>query len=56
VPTINTYRAVSGDPERSAALDRDFLAFLTSADERAPGAATSTWHAEYLLVTARKNS
>jgi ubiquinone/menaquinone biosynthesis C-methylase UbiE len=55
-PTINTYRAVSGDPERSAALDRDFLAFLTAADERASGAATSTWHAEYLLVTARKNS
>jgi hypothetical protein len=45
-PTIAAYRGLSGDPERSAALDRDFLAFW---ERTGP-----PWQAEYLLVTARK--
>jgi ubiquinone/menaquinone biosynthesis C-methylase UbiE len=48
-PTIAVYRANAGGPERTAALDRDFVAFL----ERAAAGPTSRWEAEYLLVTAR---
>jgi ubiquinone/menaquinone biosynthesis C-methylase UbiE len=48
-PYIAVYRANSGDPERTAALDRDFLTFL----ERTDAGTTPRWQAEYLLVTAR---
>jgi SAM-dependent methyltransferase len=55
-PTINAYHAVAADADRTAALDRDFLDLLTRTDERPPGATTSAWTAEYLLVTARKTN
>jgi SAM-dependent methyltransferase len=47
-PTIAAYRFNQDQPDRVAALDRDFLAFLT--DWNRGGA----WDAEYLLVTANK--
>jgi SAM-dependent methyltransferase len=47
-PTIAAYRFNQDQPERVAALDRDFLAFLTES-RRGDG-----WDAEYLLVTATK--
>lgn len=46
-PTIAVYRNNAADPDRTAALDRDFLDFLTAWD-RGGG----RWEAEYLLVTA----
>lgn len=54
-PTIAVYKAVADDPERRAALDRDFADLFTRNDTRAPGAATAAWSAEYLIVTARKS-
>jgi len=51
-PTINTYRAIAGDPERVAALDRDLLDLAglhDVGDERT----VMDW--EYLLVTARRS-
>jgi 2-polyprenyl-6-hydroxyphenyl methylase/3-demethylubiquinone-9 3-methyltransferase len=45
-PTIAVFGAAAGDPDRAAALDRDFLAFW---ERTGP-----PWQAEYLLVTARK--
>lgn len=53
-PTIAVYNAVAGDPDRVAALDADFEAFLTRTDDRTAGAAHSDWALEYLLVTAQK--
>lgn len=50
-PTIAVYRYNSDDPQRVAALDRD-LAKLTTTWSR--GVGTATFHAEYLLVTARR--
>ena len=47
-PTIAAYRFNADQPERTEALDRDFLEFLT----RTQG--DSGWEAEYLLVTATK--
>ena len=44
-PTISTYRAIAGDPERVAALDHD----LAELARREP---VTEW--EYLLVTARR--
>ncbi|MGY1609465.1 MULTISPECIES: class I SAM-dependent methyltransferase [unclassified Geodermatophilus] len=49
-PTIATYRNVAGDPERTAALDRD-LAALAERYDRGTGTAME-W--EYLLLTARR--
>ncbi|KWX67236.1 class I SAM-dependent methyltransferase [Mycobacterium sp. NAZ190054] len=52
-PTIAAYRFNAQDPDRVAALDRDFLAFLeewNGSDE--PG--RTAYEAEYLLVTAVK--
>jgi ubiquinone/menaquinone biosynthesis C-methylase UbiE len=54
-PTIATYRALADDPGRTADLDRDFADFLARNDRRAPGAATGSWTAEYLLITAIRN-
>jgi ubiquinone/menaquinone biosynthesis C-methylase UbiE len=53
-PTIAAYRSLADDPARTAALDRDFAAFLNRTDEREPGAWAGVWNAEYLLVTARR--
>ncbi|WP_237573548.1 class I SAM-dependent methyltransferase [Mycolicibacterium lacusdiani] len=48
-PTIAAYRFNAEDPERVAALDRDFLRFLTDWHRE-----DGTWEAEYLVVTATK--
>jgi ubiquinone/menaquinone biosynthesis C-methylase UbiE len=50
-PTIAAYRFNQDQPERLAALDRDFLSFLTDWQE---GGDQAAWVAEYLLVTATK--
>jgi ubiquinone/menaquinone biosynthesis C-methylase UbiE len=52
-PTIAVYNASAADPERLAALDRDFLEFLTTWN-RAEQLGTTAYPAEYLLITARK--
>lgn len=50
-PTIAAYKFNAEQPERVAALDRDFLAFLTDSNR---GGDQAAWEAEYLLVTATK--
>ncbi len=52
-PTIAVYRANAGDPDRTAALDRDFLELLTTWN-RAEETGRAVYDAEYLLVTARR--
>jgi ubiquinone/menaquinone biosynthesis C-methylase UbiE len=52
-PTIAVYRYTAARPERVDDLDRDFLGFLTTWN-RSGTAGRSVYHAEYLLVTARK--
>ncbi len=52
-PTIAVYKNNADDPERTAALDRDFLEFLTSWNT-ATRTGRTHYAAEYLLVTARK--
>jgi hypothetical protein len=52
-PTIAVYKFNADDRERTAALDDDFLQFLT-AWNRADEPGRTAYHAEYLLVTARK--
>ena len=52
-PTIATYRFNADDPEKTAALDRDFLALLEKWNQQTePG--HPAYAAEYLLVTAIK--
>lgn len=54
-PTIAAYKFNADDAERVEALDRDFLAFLTEANESdVPG--RTAYDAEYLLVTAIKRT
>jgi ubiquinone/menaquinone biosynthesis C-methylase UbiE len=55
-PTIAVYKAVADEPDRLAALDRDFAGLFARSDQRAPGAATGAWSAEYVVITARKAS
>jgi hypothetical protein len=50
-PTIAAYRFNQDQPERRAALDRDFLAFLNDWNR---GGGRAAWDAEYLLITAIK--
>jgi hypothetical protein len=53
-PTIAAYKFNAADPEKTATLDRDFLAFLTEQNRsREPG--VTAYHAEYLLVTGTKS-
>ncbi|MGH3929663.1 MAG: class I SAM-dependent methyltransferase [Pseudonocardiaceae bacterium] len=52
-PIIATYRVNADNAERTAALDRDLLEFAARWDEGG-GDAGALFHAEYLLVTARK--
>jgi ubiquinone/menaquinone biosynthesis C-methylase UbiE len=52
-PTIAVYRSTATDPERLAALDEDFLRFLTDWN-RPDRDGNAAYEAEYLLVTARK--
>ena len=51
-PVIAAYAALDGEPERHAALDRDFLEFATSANRGAPGG-PAEYPYEYLRVLAR---
>jgi ubiquinone/menaquinone biosynthesis C-methylase UbiE len=51
-PTISAYKFNSDQPDRVAALDNDFLEFLTHSQRDEGGRAF--WEAEYLLVTATK--
>ncbi|BBY29374.1 class I SAM-dependent methyltransferase [Mycolicibacterium sediminis] len=46
-PTIAAYGFIADDADRVAALDRDFLAFLTEWQQD-----DGAWEAEYLVVTA----
>jgi ubiquinone/menaquinone biosynthesis C-methylase UbiE len=50
-PTIAAYRAIGGDVDRVAALDRE-LAELARRHDRGDGSTVMDW--EYLLATARK--
>ena len=49
-PTIAVYRAIAGDPERVAALDRELADLARQYDH---GAGTTVMDWEYLLLTAR---
>ena len=52
-PVVGTYASLAGEPERAAALDRDFLEFATRTNSgRAGGPAEYVY--EYLLVVARR--
>ena len=51
-PTIAAYKFNADQPDRVAALDNDFLEFLTRSKRDEGGRAF--WEAEYLLVTATK--
>ncbi|RDH74844.1 class I SAM-dependent methyltransferase [Mycolicibacterium moriokaense] len=52
-PTIAAYKFNADQPERVAALDRDFLTFLTEWNRSTEDGKTA-YPAEYLLVTATK--
>src|SRR4029078_3679248 len=52
-PTIATYRFNADDDEKTAALDRDFLALLEKWNQQTEPGRTA-YAAEYLLVTAIK--
>lgn len=52
-PTVAAYRAIAGEPERVAALDRD-LADLARRHDKGNGRTVMEW--EYLLLTARKRA
>ena len=52
-PTIATYRFNEGDPDRIAALDRDFLTLLEEWNHSTEAGRTA-YAAEYLVVTATK--
>ena len=54
-PTIAVYRALADDPDRTAALDRDFLDLWVRNDARRTGGTGPAWTAEYLLVTGRRS-
>jgi ubiquinone/menaquinone biosynthesis C-methylase UbiE len=52
-PVIAVYEGLAGEPERAAALDRDFLEFVARANQ-GPPEGPAELHYEYLLVIARK--
>jgi 2-polyprenyl-6-hydroxyphenyl methylase/3-demethylubiquinone-9 3-methyltransferase len=51
-PTIAVYEALAAQPERAAALDRDFLDFAERSN-RGPAGGPAEYEYEYLLVVAR---
>ncbi len=53
-PVVGTYASLAEQPERAAALDRDFLEFATRASSGPPGG-PAEYRYEYLLVVARKS-
>ena len=52
-PIIALYAALADEPDRHAALDREFLEFATRANAGPPGA-PAEYPYEYLLVVGRK--
>ena len=52
-PVVAIYQSLADQPDRTAALDRDFLHFATRANRGAPGGAAE-YQYEYLLVVATK--
>jgi len=54
-PVIAVRASLAGDPERSAAFDRDFREFATRGNRGAPGG-PAEYPYTYLLVVARKSS
>lgn len=52
-PVVAIYRSLADQPERVAALDRDFLEFATRSNRGVPNG-PAEYHYEYLLVVARK--
>jgi 2-polyprenyl-6-hydroxyphenyl methylase/3-demethylubiquinone-9 3-methyltransferase len=54
-PVIAAFASVEDDPQRSAALDREFLDFATNANAGPPEGPTEL-RFEYLLVLARKRT
>jgi SAM-dependent methyltransferase len=54
-PVAAIYASLVDQPERAAALDRDFLELATHANRGAPGGDTE-YRYDYLLVVARKRS
>jgi ubiquinone/menaquinone biosynthesis C-methylase UbiE len=52
-PVIEIYASLAGEPERAAALDRDFLEFATRANQRPPDGPAEL-HYQHLLAVARK--
>ena len=52
-PAVAVYADLADQPERAAALDREFLEFATRSN-RAPADGPAEYHYEYLLVVARK--
>jgi ubiquinone/menaquinone biosynthesis C-methylase UbiE len=52
-PVVATYAGLADEPERLAALDRDFLEFVIRSNQGPPGGPTELSY-EYLLVVARK--
>ncbi len=51
-PVAAIYASLADEPERAAALDREFLDFATRSNRAAPGS-PAEYHYEYLLVVAR---
>ena len=54
-PVVATYASLAEDPERTAALDRDFLEFATRANSGRPEG-PAEYRYEYLLVVARRRA
>ena len=54
-PVVATYASLVEEPERAAALDRDFLEFATRANSGPPGG-PAEYRYEYLLVLARRRA
>jgi SAM-dependent methyltransferase len=52
-PVVALYGALADQPDRLAALDRDFLEFATRGNQAPPGAAAE-YRYEYLLVVGRR--
>ena len=50
---VAIYAGLGDQPDRLAALDRDFLEFATNSNRGAPNG-PAEYHYEYLLVVARK--
>jgi hypothetical protein len=50
-PVVAIYAGLADEPDRAAALDREFLDFATRSNRGAPGG-PAEYHYEYLLVVA----